>query len=94
MPRSITWKYLYEPSRLINLAELFQEARNRHFAISRTDFRNSFYVLKADLLRNGFDCLTLLTLSYVLTKILRHESVYFNDKGEFGHCAPEPATGN
>jgi hypothetical protein len=69
---------------IIKRAELFQETQNWHFGISRTDFRNSLYVLaEADLLRNSFECMTSVTLRDVLTKILKHESVYFNDEGEY-----------
>ena len=64
--------------------ETYQEGHNRHFGISRGDFRGLFYrLIFMELGMKKFgDDLNDIRLRGVISKILTYHSAYFNDEGE------------
>ena len=69
---------------IINRAEEYQKIENRHFGISRRDFRNLLRMLVSWELRlkNFSESLDDIKLHDVATSILEYRDVYFNDEGE------------
>jgi len=67
--------------KMIRLAEEFQNNNNRHFGISRSDFRCLFWnLLHWDLgIKKEFNQVN---LSEIILNILGYHDVYFNDEGE------------
>lgn len=65
-------------------AETYQERQNRHFGISRSDFRGLFHMLmfcELGMKKFGED-IENITLRDMLPEILKYHSAYFNDEGE------------
>ncbi len=69
---------------VIRRVENYQEVQNRHFGISRSDFRGLFQMLISwELGIKSFgDELDDIKLSYIITEILKYHDGYFNDEGE------------
>ena len=70
---------------VISRVENYQEVQNRHFGISKDDFRNLFYMfVNFELgIRSIDDGIDNLILSDIITDILKYQDVYFNDEGEY-----------
>ena len=65
---------------VIHRVEKYQEEQDRHFGISRSDFRNLFHMLISWELRiKEFDDIK---LSDIITDILMYQYAHFNDEGE------------
>jgi hypothetical protein len=72
---------LMDLEEMIQKAEEFQNNNNRHFGISRSDFRGLFWMLlNWELgIKKEFNQVR---LSDVISNILDYHDVYFNDEGE------------
>jgi hypothetical protein len=79
---------------IIERVERFQQAHNRHFGISRTDFSTSLFRLTKGGLSDGFEIMMRrferMMLKDVVMEILGYEKVYCNDEGEYWDLAGEP----
>jgi hypothetical protein len=65
--------------------EKYQETKNRHFGISRSDIRNLFQNLiffEMELREIGEE-LNDIWLTDIILKVLEYHDAYFNDEGEF-----------
>lgn len=69
---------------IIRRVENFQEVHNRHFGISRSDFRGLFNMLLSWELRikSFFDEIDDIKLIDIIPDIIKYHDAYFNDEGE------------
>ena len=70
---------------IIRRIEIYQETRDRHFGLSRIDFRNlfqCFVYFELELLEIGDD-LNNIGFEDLILKILEYHDAFFNDEGVF-----------